>query len=258
MKILTHRNAQTYCWRTQNKTKWYVYDLIAIPMTVLGLRNLNSYKSSKNPQWVFSWKKDANLRRAIELVFLFLKGWQAFRTSVPSEKKIRQLKDRLPSLLLRFQNEMKKLRVFSISELNHRHKIAVIRAMEKTVHQISQYKTEDNPMLASKILHFFFPEFFPVWDTYWIRNKCLKPLSEQGCYDLSTELTEELKDLNPAAQEYARYVELLLKEIENKPPLPRIRAMILRNGEFDANAIDWHYYDLTPTFFEMCLLGRFC
>src|SRR5882672_1414208 len=143
MQILTSGNAWRYCRRTQNKTKWYVYDLIAIPITVLGLRNLNSYRARKNPQWVLSWKKDANLKRAIELVFLFLKGWQAFRTSVPSNRKIRQLKRRLPTILLRFQIEMKKAGVFSITEINHPSKTTVGKAMAKAVHQISKYKTED-------------------------------------------------------------------------------------------------------------------
>jgi hypothetical protein len=258
MAILTTTNARAYCKRTQNKTRWYVYDLVAIPMTVLGLRNLNSYRIGNKPNWVLSWKRDANMKRAIELVFLFLKGWQAFRTSIPSRRKIRQLKERLPAILLRFQQEMKRARVFSIAEVDERRKARVVRAMARAVHQISKYKTEDNPMLASKILHFFFPEFFPVWDTYWIRNKCLRPLHKRGCYFLSEDLGEYIEDLNAAAHEYGRYVELMLKEIRRRPALRTIRSIFLRNGEFDHKAIHWHYHDLTPTLFEMCLLGRYC
>ena len=227
-------------------------------MTVLGLRNLNSYRSCKNPHWVLSWKRDANLKRAIELVFLFLKGWQAFRTSVPSNRKINQLKARLPAVLLRFQKEMKKAKVFSLAQVNKRQEGMVVRAMAKAVNEISRYKTEDNPMLASKILHFFFPEFFPVWDTYWIRNKCLKRLEKKGNYFLGKGLAKHVGDLNVASREYGRYVELLLKEVARKPPRQTIKSIFLRNGDFDKEVVDWHYYDLMPTFFEMCLLGRFC
>jgi hypothetical protein len=160
MRIVTLKNATRYCLTTQDRTKWYVYDMLAIPMTVLGLRNLNSYRGSKNATWVLSWKRDANLRRAIELVFLFLKGWQAFRTPFPNNARLRKLKTTLPTILLRFQRQMKKRKVFSIVEVNQRQRALVIRAMVETVHEISKYKTPDNPMLASKIMHFLLPRIF--------------------------------------------------------------------------------------------------
>jgi hypothetical protein len=89
--------------------------------------------------------------------FSFPQRLQAFTTSVPSNRKINQLKARLPAVLLRFQKEMKKPKVFSIAQVNKRQEAMVVRAMARAVNEISRYKTEDNPMLASKILHFFFP-----------------------------------------------------------------------------------------------------
>ena len=258
MKILTKNNARRYCLRTQNRTEWYVYDLIHIPMVVSGLRNLNSYKQDKLPRWVLSWKNDANLRRAVELTFLFLEGWQAFRTPVPSERKIADLKRKLPTLLLRFQSRMKKAGIFCIADVNEREKLLVVRAMAEVVDAISKYKTEKNPMLASKILHFIFPEFFPVWDTYWIKNKCLSRLDRLGFYTLSLQLEEAVSDLNKAAQEYARHVELMLNNISRRYAAKAIRVTFLRQGESDETVVNWYYYNLTPTFFEMCLMGRFC
>jgi hypothetical protein len=255
MRILTGKNADRYCSTTQNRTEWYVYDMIAIPMTILGLRNLNSDRSIKNPNWVLSWKSDANLRRAIDLVFLFLKGWQAFRTSVPNDRKLRRLKTRLPTILLRFQAQMKNEKLFSIAEANLRHQGRVVRAMAEAVNEISKYKTEENPMLASKILHFFFPEFFPIWDTVWIKRKCLRRLAKDGGYPV---IGRDLSDLNRAGQEYARYVRLMLNDIACHPAGQRIRGTFLHNADIDTKVIDWHYHDLTPTFFEMCLLGKCC
>ena len=227
-------------------------------MVVLGLRNLNPYRRDTLPRWVLSWKNDANLRRAVELVFLFLEGWQAFRTSVPRKRRIAKLKHKLPTLLLRFQTRMKRAGIFCIADVNEREKLLVVRAMAEVIHAISIYKTETNPMLASKILHFIFPEFFPVWDTYWIKNKCLARLDRLGSYTLSSQLEEEVSGLNKAAQEYARYLELMLNNISRRYAAKAIKATFLREGEFNEPVVNWYYYNLTPTFFEMCLMGRFC
>jgi hypothetical protein len=57
-------------------------------------------------------------------------------------------------------------------------------------------------------------------------------------------------DLNNAAREYARYVSLILNDIACRSALhKRIRGTFLRNADIDSKTIDWHYHDLTPTFF---------
>ena len=71
-------------------------------------------------------------------------------------------------------------------------------------------------------------------------------------------MSKNVSDLNVAAQEYARYLEFMLTDISRKPSFQRIERTFLRNAELDRKAIEWHFHDLTPTPFEMCLLGKFC
>ncbi len=54
--------------------------------------------------------------------------------------------------------------------------------MADAVSRVEEAKDVDNPMLGSKILGFFFPDFFPIWDTAWVKP-ALESGSESGGYE---------------------------------------------------------------------------
>jgi len=92
--------------------------------------------------------------------------------------------------------------------------------MARAVAKVSACKPlkRSTPMLGSKILHFFFPEFFPVQHTSWIR-KTVRRLSAKK-RKRKLELTKKWAEAfgsasNPgAAREYAQYVDLMIANLK--------------------------------------------
>ena len=92
-------------------------------------------------------------------------------------------------------------------------------------------------MLGSKVLHHFFPEIIPVYDTMWIANKAL-----QG---------------RQIGKDYQKYVRLMIEEIRATPnrEIRNLENVYIKHTKIPRNIVDWHFYRLTPIIFEACLLG---
>jgi hypothetical protein len=233
---------------------WYVYDLLAYPAAVASLRRLNDHDWDESPHPTLSWKKDANLRRAIKLTCDLLTAWQAFRSRVPGlqEQLIPTIQQQLPDIILTFQEGVRRLGIGRIldvlpSDLEYPELVGL---MARGVQTIANLKHVNNPMLGSKVLHFFFPEFFPVWDTEWIRNRCLP--KEQ------IETPKSLRRKLPpgAGLEYAAYVDLMVRDLSKVTDYYAVRKACLQMAWMEDEVADWLYHDMAPTVFEICLLGK--
>lgn len=238
----------------QEKIGWYIYDLICYPAAVAALRRLNEYDYDHEPHATFSWKGDANLQRAIRLTCDLLKAWQAFRSGVQGaqEQLIPSLQDKLPSILLEFQKEAKDLGVRRILDVkpNDPWYSSVLLAMARAVDKIAKMKQVDNPMLGSKVMHFLLPEFFPVWDTEWIKKQCLTNETLKANAKVTRELGEG------AGASYAAYVDLMVRDLAITPDYEAIKKACLQLAWMGDEVVDWFYDDIAPTVFEICLLGK--
>ena len=211
-EILNVTNLNKYIGRYSNRkaiedrTDWYIYDLIYTKIPILALRN--QYDDEKN--WPMVWGKDKFLAHAIELTLNTVKSWQAFRPN-DSQSLIRKLKIGLPPIILNFQNKMLQFEIWRIRDLRNKRKEDqnhILMEMSEAVGKVACYKNENNPMMGSKILHFLFPEFFSVWDTYWIKNKCLK----HEKIEIPDKFKKQLSHHNRAAREYFSYLHLMSKD----------------------------------------------
>lgn len=227
---------------------WYVYDSLIEKFPVLSLRNRNH----DDANWPLTWKRNRNLPIAINLVLSSLKAWQAFR---PESSRIiaNRLSKQLPNILLSFQNKMKKICVKKVCEINKlpdNQFRKTIKTISYAVGEISSYKSSKTPMLGSKVMHHFFPELFPVWDTAWIKNKALKKENYEVKY-----VSDDFED--PVDREYGKYFEIMLNNLyeTSRADYRNIEKAYIRHSEISKNIIDWHFYDLAPIIFEVCLLG---
>jgi hypothetical protein len=123
--------------------------------------------------------------------------------------------------------------------------------------------TKGTPMLGSKVLHFFFPEFFPVWDTGWIKKE-LKKWSKDAARmpeSLKRALSKRPKDR--VALEYAHYVCLMLRQTESlsRAKYERLKTICIRkvqrrnDHKLLREVLDDNVYDLSPMLFELCVIG---
>lgn len=236
----------------QEKIGWYIYDLLCYPMPVAAIRNLNDHDETRDK--TFSWKKDSNLKTAIRLTCDLLKAWQAFRSGVPGvqEQLIPSLQDKLPNILLTFQREAKDLGVRRILDVKPHDPwySKLLLAMARAVDEIAKLKHVDNPMLGSKVMHFLFPEFFPVWDTEWIKNKCLARERHKLNKTVRNRITSR------AGRDYAVYVDLMVTDLAQTPDYAVIKKACLQLAWMGDEVADWFYDDIAPTVFEICLLGK--
>jgi hypothetical protein len=237
-----------------DKIGWYIYDLVCYPAPIAALRSLNKYDEDKEAHATFSWKTDANLQRAITLTCDLLKAWQAFRSGVQGiqEQLIPSLQDNLPNILLTFQREAKDLGVRRILDVkpNDPWYSSLLLAMARAVGEIAKLKQVDNPMLGSKVMHFLFPEFFPVWDTEWIKRQCLAKEALKGNAKVARDLGEG------AGANYAAYVDLMVRDLANTHDYLAIKKACLQLAWMTEDVADWFYDDIAPTVFEICLLGK--
>lgn len=247
---------------TEEKTGWEAYGLIHEKLPVLALRNRKA-----DNDWPLSWKRDRNLQMAIDVTMSSLKGWQAFRP-LTSDHIISSLSGKLPNLILKFQREMKKLQVSCIREIirkdRSKYKDALTLAA-KVVGEVSSFKAKQVPMVGSKILHFLLPEFFPVWDTAWIKNRGLdyEDLSDQALgkwlpEEVVKEFSRNRYDFDGASLLYASYLALMLKNYDAtpKPVYRSIEQAYIKHSKVDEAVIRWHFHDTVPMLFEVCLLGK--
>jgi len=255
--IINITNFNKYCGRYSSKKGnspedeigWSVDGSLIEKFPILALRNRNH----DDDNWPLTWKNNRNLPIAIDLVLSSLKAWQAFRPESAAQVS-KRLSKHMPRILLRFQDKMKNMDIYKASDINKlsdKQYKKLIKIISETVCKISTFKSSKTPMLGSKVMHHFFPELFPVWDTAWIKNKALKKeLFNLDCISSDFE--------NPVEREYGNYFEIMLNDLRNtsRKEINNIKKTYIRHSGIPKNIIDWHFYDLSPIIFEFCLLGR--
>lgn len=244
---------------------WPVSDLLYIRLPVLAVRNYFNEIAPRD-NWTLTWKRGSDMRMAFRMAGAILGQWQAFRPHPPA-RLLRRLEEKFPTVVLRFQRRiLSRTTVKGISAVKHGGEEcnALLIEMGKAIADISQQKGVSNPMLGSKLLSFFFPEFFPVWDTAWVKKRAMKHYND---ISLPEDVQKQLQCLthSEAAVEYANYVYLMLTDLWCTKPseLMKLRRVCYQEckkmGYYKPEVvIDDNYLDITPLLFEMCLLGKHC
>jgi len=264
-RILTLPNLRSYISRAQPPSlpEWPVQDLLFLKVPILAFRNyLNDYTDD---QWPLCWQEE-RIIPALRMTAEILKPWQAFRSNRPvsTEEVLEKLEPIFPKIVLDVQDTLAACSLLCITDLvptsNDYNK--VLRSMALAVARVAEAKQVDNPMLGSKILGFFFPDFFPIWDTAWVKP-ALKDASEMpGWPALPKEIEEEFSK-SGAGLDYARYVHLLAQDASTStnPEYTMMRTECVKKCQDEGyhkpeHVLDEFYYDLTPMLFEVCLMGR--
>ena len=264
--IVSSKNFNAYCGRYSRKAKhrtperkigWYIEDNLLEKIPVLALRNRRIDERNDLP---FSWRRNRDLTQAIDLTLNTLKAWQAFRPA-NSDKIIKKLRSDLPQMIMKFEERIRRYnvrKVWSIRNLDQVDYNSVLEIVSKIVGEISNYKTERYPMLGSKVMHFLFPEIFPVWDTAWIKNECLNNEDEPHKQWLPAEVVATLHNYNSAAAEYASYFALMLRDLDlvGQKAYKKVEKAFVTYSEIPKDVIFYHFYDMSPIVFEFCLLGK--
>lgn len=256
-EILNLANLCAYTRGQQRGTlpQWPIAEMLYQRVPVLAYRNcLNN--DNKN-QWPLCWEA-RRIVPALELAGSILKSWQAFRP-FSSREVIRALAPRLPRIVSRLQNALRSRSLTYVASLapNGSKSAEVLVQMGHAVSSIARAKHVRNPMLGSKILGFLFPDFFPIWDTAWVK----KALAKREVSDLPGEVLRRLGG-DEAGLEYAHYVQLMISDAWNTSDkqYEQLRSECVRAckraGYYAPDyVIDEYFNDLTPVIFEACLLG---
>jgi len=263
-KIVTMSHLNAYIGRfaakrhrrpVEKKTGWDVEGSFLEKIPILALRNRDMENESP-----LSWKRDRNLDHAITLAVSRLKAWQAFRPA-SSDKLGRKIESDLPGILLNLQRQLREYHVESlqdITKLNQRKYNKVLVLIAKAVGNLSSHKSDLYPMLGSKLLHLLLPEFFPIWDTAWIKSRCLVNEPRDLKDWLPPEVVQKLNFYNEASAEYGRYFALMLRDLEKTGvrEYTRIAKALIRHSRIPQEVIYFHFFDISTIVFEFCLLGK--
>jgi hypothetical protein len=263
-RIITMTHLNTFIGRysakrhrqsVEQKTGWDVEGNFLEKIPILALRNRDMENESP-----LSWRSDRNLRHAITLTLDRLKAWQAFRP-MNSDRVVRKVGMDLPGIIKKFQRQLIEFHVESLWDImdleqNRYNKVVILVA--ETVGNLSLYKSDLYPMLGSKIMHLFLPEFFPIWDTAWIKKRCLVNEYKNIETRLSPELFLELNSHSKASVEYGRYFALMLQDLmkTGKSEYKKITNALIRYSRIPKEVIDYHFFDVSTIVFEFCLLGK--
>jgi len=262
--ILAPQNLKAYMrWREK---PWEVDALLYERLPMVAVRNYIS--ASGDDEWPLCWQKGRTVRLGLAICIESLKSWQAFRPGGARAIQ-RELDSCVPRVVARIQAWLSRHGVYSIRDVasDSKERDALIRLMARAVAEISACKNGQNPkpMLGSKVLHFFFPEFFPVWDTAWVK-KAMAGLADRNGSPRRRELTVSFGKGKQAraAREYADYVRLMFKDIKKVPKkdVNKLKRTVLRHAaKRNAHAalgmiVDDNLGDLSPILFELCLIGR--
>jgi hypothetical protein len=141
-------------------------------------------------------------------------------------------------------------------EQNKYSKVLILGA--ETVANLSSYKSDLYPMLGSKIMHLFLPEFFPIWDTAWIKKRCLVSEPQNLETWLPHDVALKLNSHSKASAEYGWYFALMLRDLEKTgiKEYERIAEALIRHSRIPQEVIDYHFFDISTIVFEFCLLGK--
>jgi hypothetical protein len=247
--------------RQQGAIAWEPEDLIHELIPVLAIRNREV--DCESP---LAWQSERNIRLGVEATLDSIIAWRAYRPH-PAHRLHRPLTKAVPQALEQFQNTMRNHKLASIDGVLKRDiptYAAIVVAMGEAVGTLSVLKARQaNPMLGSKIMHFLLPEFFPAWDTGWVKNKALHgeedAISRLG--EWMPRSVEEALSRTPyanAAIEYARYVALMMKDLDDtdSKTYSRIEKAFIGRTKANSHVVWHHFHDLTPILFEVCLIGK--
>ncbi|MGH9749985.1 MAG: hypothetical protein ACRD6R_08695 [Candidatus Polarisedimenticolia bacterium] len=267
-EIFSIRNFNLYVGRYSRRprrrtpeaeTGWYLDSAVHEKLPIQALRNREI-----GDKWPPAWRAGRNARIAVAATLDSLKAWQAFRPH-SAKTLLPRLSRAIPRVLASFQRQAVAADVTCIQDvlkIDPHTRTRILLAMADAVGRLSILKG-DQPMLGSKIMHFLLPEFFPVWDTAWIKRTAL---ANENVADaslrrwMSDAAINKLSDRPYAkpAIEYARYVALMMKDLAHtkRRDYHRIQEAYVRRSDVDEDVVWWHFYDLAPTLFEVCLLGK--
>jgi hypothetical protein len=259
--ILTKDNLDQYLdW---NDCPWGAADLLYERLPMLTIRNYISCEDDAT--WPLCWMPGVGLRRGLTLCIDFLRAWQAFRP-VAARTIQKRLTAEVPGQVLRVQRAIRdRLKVRSIQRVNGGKADTLVNVMADAVAAVSACKDPErrNPMLGSKVMHFFFPEFFPVWDTAYVEAG-LRWLEQKGAIELvsGSNMPTPPTHCSPAAATYAQYVRLLIAELRAQAAsLEQVGDHFIERATRDYHdkslrvMVEHNVADLTPILFELCLIG---
>ena len=236
---------------------WPLPDLLYGKVPVLAYRDyLNGYV---NREWPLCWQDERRIIPALRMTVSILKSWRATRRKGGSERILRLLEPRFSAIVRELQRVFRAHSVKCVSSLRQAGNThnEIVYQMANAVSEVAEIvKTASrfpsiNPMLGSKILSFFFPDFFPVWDTKWISKVLKTTLREFEQETCQTEIESRLSS-NGAGQAYACYVRLMIQDSwdTTETEYKRLRAecieLCVRAG-YDRSKHILHefFYDLT-------------
>lgn len=263
--IITSRNSRAY---SERKTGWQVYSLFFEPLPLLAMRNNNDehdkYSSKNDWHSTFSWRNDANLASAVQLALSLLQKWGAFRGLTTKERSrlMRTAVSDIPAIVESLSYKLWNLDIRRIDDIRPgaKHYARLITTLARAVGKVSALKgnSHPNPMFGSKVLHFLIPEFFPVWDNAIIDQRCLATLEQQSCPEA---IRKKLR--GSVEQQYADYLHLFLTEMDSITQADYRHAEKACLDRIDPHArqtvkeiIQYHYDDVSPIVFEICLMGH--
>jgi hypothetical protein len=244
---------------TEKKTGWNVYDGLHERFPVLALRNREA-----EDKWPLSWTGGRNTKIAVDVALQLLKAWQAFRPS-DSGKIIDGLSKAVPKVVVSFQKRLAGSQIRCLREvLKHDAPMynEVMLSAAKAVGYLSSFKNIHLPMLGSKVLHFMLPEFFPIWDTLWVKkaliNEDMSPEGLEGWLPEQVHAAIKKFEYRQAALLYVSYLALMLRDLNETPAAEysKIENAYITHSEIEKTVIKWHFYDIAPILFELCLLGK--
>jgi hypothetical protein len=261
-RILTRDNLEAYMkWKDK---PWGVADLLYERVPMLTVRNYIA--SANDDNWPLCWSRGYGLQRGLALCIDFLRNWKAFRPG--SAESYRQVMEAVvPLAVLRFQRRV-------VGELGASGAIDVCQdvgksealgcMMTEAVEKVSDIKElkQPTPMLGSKVMHFFFPEFFPIWDTAVVKKALvgLRRLSEVHDEGESPDRKRERDGV--AGREYRAYVRLMLKDLrEAKGDVQELDGMLIKEAvrtyqdRFLRDLLYENLGDRSPILFELCTIG---
>jgi hypothetical protein len=160
---------------------------------------------------------------------------------------------------LKFQGKISSYKINKIQDIvklkKEKYQV-IIKLFAETVSEVSSYKNSNSPMLGSKIMHFLFPELFPVYDNEYVKKYLHKEPEPSEDW-----LPKELKNSgnNEAMKDYIRYLTLMFQNIyeTSSKELKTLRKKCIQYSGIDKKVINYHLFDITTLLFEICLIGKY-
>jgi hypothetical protein len=218
----------------------------------------------------FYWQKKRHIVAALRLTVTMLMPWQATRRKGGAKLILKRLEPLFPRIIGRLQKVLQKHSEEWFSddriEPGTPPHAEVVVAMATSVGEIADIVTTrsrhpaTNPMLGSKVLSFFYPDFFPIWDTAWVSKALVTPLEKSRPQGEAAKTRHKLS--SAAAGRYGKCLDLMIRDAwdTSRAEYRELEAYCIRLCERDGYSgarriLREELYSL-PVLFEACLLGR--